>query len=67
MDFNLIQNLALSFWALLGFVFTLAPARSVQVLTNRRVVLPNFGIEDLRLLGLLNAIGALHLLWSRNW
>jgi hypothetical protein len=62
--FHAISTALLLLWSLLGIGMMLSPPRLVRTLTRGRVVLPRSGVLFFRILGAINSIGALHVVWT---
>jgi hypothetical protein len=54
-------------WSLLGVAFMLAPEKLVRTLTSGRAELPRSGVLFIRVLGAVNVIGTLHVIWTGKW
>ena len=66
-NFHTIEIVLLLVWAALGIAFLLTPSRALKFLTRDRVTLSGPAIAVARVLGAVNAFGALHVVFSGRW
>lgn len=60
-NFHTIEIASLIVWAALGIAFLLTPSRALKFLTRDRVTLSGPAIAMARVLGAVNAFGALYI------